>query len=265
MSRLEALRGDFAVLQRLLRGMPRSGSHAASLSEFYGPQASQYDRFRERLLRGREELIARLPLPERAHVVELGGGTGRNIEFFGERIDRIKTIEIVDLCAPLLARARERAMRVPQLRVVEADATTYQPSEPVDCVYFSYALTMIPDWRMAMRNAIEMLKPGGVLGVVDFYVSTVRPDIGCVQHDAITRHFWPTWFRHDGVRLDAQHLIELRRKLPEHELIEARAAVPYLPFGRVPYYVFVGRKPKMRRRLSPRDKFSHRSTARTPA
>ena len=242
MPRLEALRGDLAVLQRLLRGMPRGRSHAAALSEFYAPQARSYDRFRERLLRGRAELIARLDLPERAYVIELGGGTGRNAEFFGDRIARIETLEIVDVCAPLLAEARERARRIRQMRVVEADATTYRPAQPADCVYFSYALTMIPDWRAALANALTMLKPGGVLGVVDFHVSSARPGADCVRHGAITRRFWPAWFGHDGVKLDAEHLPTLRRLLPAHEFVESRASVPYVPFGRVPYYVFIGRK-----------------------
>ena len=241
MSRLDALCGDFAVLQRMLRGMPRTGSHASALAEFYAPQARHYDRFRERLLHGRAELITRLPLPERAHVVELGGGTGRNAEFFGPRLARIEALEIVDVCAPLLDEARERARRIPQLRVVAADATTYRPTEPVDCVYFSYALTMIPDWRAAIANALSMLKPGGVLGVVDFYVSGV-PAQRRVWHGPVTRWFWPAWFRHDGVRISALHVPELCRCLPDHELIEARARVPYLPLGRVPYYIFVGRK-----------------------
>src|SRR4051812_34919928 len=242
MSRLETLRADFAILRRLLRGMPRARSHAAALTAFYAPQAGHYDRFRERLLRGRAELIARLALPERAHVVELGGGTGRNAEFFGDALDRIHTLEIVDVCAPLLTQARTRAKRIPQLRIVEADATTYRPARLVDCVYFSYALTMIPDWRGAIDNALAMLKPGGLLGVVDFHVSEAEPAPGCVKHDAITRRFWPAWFAHDGVRLNAEHVPTLRRCVPEHELVEARAKVPFLPVGRVPYYVFVGRK-----------------------
>jgi S-adenosylmethionine-diacylgycerolhomoserine-N-methlytransferase len=234
MSPLEALRDDFAVLQRLLRGMPRADSHAAALTAFYAPQADAYDRFRERLLQGRAELIARLDLPERARVVELGGGTGRNAEFFGERLSRVESFEIVDLCAPLLAAARERARRIPALRAIEADATTYRPDEPVDAVYFSYALTMIPDWRAAIANALAMLKPGGVIGVVDFHVSDA--------HSALTRRFWPAWFGHDGVRISSEHLPTLRRLVPQHEVIEARAKVPYLPVGRVPYYIFVGRK-----------------------
>lgn len=244
MSRLEALRNDAAVLARLLRGMPRAASHADALVAFYGPQSEHYDRFRERLLAGRAELIAGLPLPDRAHVVELGGGTGRNAEFFGKRLARIERFEVVDLCRPLLAQARERARRIAQLHAVEADATTYRPVQPVDGVLLSYALTMIPDWQSAIANAIAMLKPGGVLGVVDFYVAPARPAFAdAARHSVLTRTFWPAWFRHDGVHLDAQHLPALRRALPQHEVVEARASVPYLPLGRVPYYRFVGRKP----------------------
>jgi S-adenosylmethionine-diacylgycerolhomoserine-N-methlytransferase len=243
MSRLETLRNDAAILTRLLRGMPRAASHADALGAFYGPQSQHYDRFRERLLAGRAQLIASLPLPERAHVVELGGGTGRNAEFFGERLTHIERFEVVDLCRPLLAQARERARRVPQLHAVEADATTYRPAQPADCVFLSYALTMIPDWRGAIANAVAMLKPGGVLGVVDFYVAPAQPFADSARHSAWTRWFWPTWFRHDGVRLDAAHLSALREALPQHEVVEARAPVPYLPLGRVPYYRFVGRKP----------------------
>ena len=243
MSRLEALKGDAAVLARLLRGMPRAGSHAQALAAFYGPQSVQYDRFRERLLAGRAELIADLPLPPRAHVVELGGGTGRNAEFFGARLAQIESLTIVDLCAPLLAQARERARRIPQLHAVEADATTWQPRGPVDAVILSYALTMMPDWRGALANAIAMLRPGGVLGVVDFYVSPPPAEaVAGVRHGPLTRRFWPAWFAHDGVRLNAAHLPTLRALLADHAVTEARAPVPYLPLARVPYYRFVGRK-----------------------
>ena len=243
MSRLDALRGDVAVLARLVRGMPSASSHAQALGAFYGAQSAHYDRFRERLLQGRAELIGSLDLPLRARVVELGGGTGRNAEFFGERLAQIESITIVDLCGPLLAQARARASRIPQLRTIEADATTWQPDEPVDAVILSYALTMIPDWRGAIENAIAMLKPGGILGVVDFYVSPARRDTNDgAHHGALTRRFWPAWFAHDGVRLNARHLPTLRQLLPDNQIVEARATVPYLPLGRVPYYRFVGRK-----------------------
>ncbi len=31
----------------------------------------------------------------------------------------------------------------------------------------------------------------------------------------------------------------------DHALVEAHAKAPYLPLGRVPYYVFIGRKPAL--------------------
>jgi len=236
------LRGDLGVLLRLLRGMPRGATHAHSLDAFYDAQSGEYDRFRERLLRGRAELVASLPLPPHARIVELGGGTGRNVEFLGVRLADVASYTVVDLCEPLLARARERAQAMPQLHAVRGDATSWRPDTKVDAVILSYALTMIPDWRAAIANATAMLKPGGVLGVVDFYISPRRADVGTAQHGAFTRAFWPRWFAHDGVHPSAQHLPALRAALPAHEFVEARAPVPYLPLVRVPYYRFVGVK-----------------------
>jgi S-adenosylmethionine-diacylgycerolhomoserine-N-methlytransferase len=237
------VRGEAETLLRLVRGLPRGGSHRERLQAFYAPQARDYDRFRERLLHGRAELIEWLAPPPGARVVELGAGTGANLAFFGQRLSRLASLELVDLCPALLDRARERARGIANVRVVEADATTYRPPEPVDCVYFSYALTMIPDWREALDNALAMLRPGGRLGAVDFYVSDAGPAPGTARHGTATRLFWSRWFAHDGVRLDPGHLRRLRALLPDHRRAERRGRVPYLPGLRVPFYLFAGRVP----------------------
>jgi S-adenosylmethionine-diacylgycerolhomoserine-N-methlytransferase len=234
--------GELQVLWRLLRGQPKSGSLAERLTAFYAPQAAQYDAFRERLLHGRAELMQRLAPPPGATVLELGAGTGRNLGFLGERVANLGAVELVDLCPALLALARQRTAELPNVRVIEADAVTYQSAQLFDVVYFSYALTMIPNWEGTLHNALALLKPGGKLGVVDFYVSEAQPAAGLVRHAALTRWFWPRWFGHDGVHPQPTHLPTLRRLLPNHELSEHRAPVPYLPGVRVPYYVFVGEK-----------------------
>ena len=246
--------GDAQVLWRMVRGQPRSGSLAERLTAFYGPQAAHYDAFRERLLHGRADLMARLAPEPGAHVIELGAGTGRNLGFLGDRLSGLGRVELVDLCPALLEQARQRTQGLSNVRVVEADAVTYRSDRQADVVYFSYSLTMIPDWEGALRNALALLKPGGQLGVVDFYVSDPEPESGLVRHGALTRWFWPRWFGHDGVHPNPAHLRTLRRLLPEHTLTEHRAPVPYLPGVRVPYYIFVGRAPnpsKMTRNARP--------------
>jgi S-adenosylmethionine-diacylgycerolhomoserine-N-methlytransferase len=241
------LGADLRVLLHLLRGQRKHGDQRSRLQAFYGPQAAHYDAFRDRLLHGREALIGDLQaaLGERlpgAHLIELGGGTGRNLEFFGPRLADFGQVTLVDLCPALLAQARHKFAHQPQVRLIEADATRWQPEQPADALYCAYSLTMIPDWRAALDNAIAMLKPGGILGVVDFYVSSATPPGDQRRHAALTRWFWPRWFAHDGVHPTPEHLATLRALLPEHEFSEARAPVPYLPGFAVPYYRFLGRR-----------------------
>lgn len=238
---LDRTRAELTVLRSMARGLPAGGDHGQRLEAFYAPQAAHYDRFRERLLHGRDSLIASIDLPPRARIVELGGGTGRLIEYFDRRVEQIQDYHVVDLCRPLLEQARERARRYPQLRPVHADACRWRPEQPVDVVIASYALTMIPDWHAAIRHACSLLRPGGQLAIVDFYVGDGR--CGLRRHGWATRRFWPAWFGHDGVELDSRRVHALRRALPDHRLLESAAPVPYLPLLRVPYFQFWGRKP----------------------
>ncbi len=236
------LLADSRVLWQMLRGQSRTGSAAERLQAFYAPQASRYDDFRARLLHGREDLIDRLMAPEGGVVVELGGGTGSNIDRFGRRIQRLRRYVLVDLCPALLEQARLRARRYRNVELVEGDVTRFQPAEQADCVFFSYSLTMIDDWRAAIGNAMSMLKPGGSLGVVDFYVSGAKPPPGFVRHAAWQRWLWRRWFAHDGVRLSPEHLQSLRDLMPDHVCFERQGPLPYVPGLCVPYYLFIGRK-----------------------
>ena len=105
---------DAKILLSLARGVPRTGSQAQRLGAFYGPQADHYDAFRARLLAGRGELVAAMPVPDGADVIELGGDTGFNLTYFGDRLARLGHVEIDDLCAPLLPRARARSAPCPR-------------------------------------------------------------------------------------------------------------------------------------------------------
>lgn len=231
---MRELTADARTLWRLLRGQPRGASHADNLQAFYAPQADRYDAFRARLLHGREELIALLALRPGSHVVELGCGTGSSLQLLGPLAGRLARFDMVDLCPALLDVARRRSAGHPGVRLVEADATTWQPDAPPDVVFMSYSLTMMPQWRAVIANAHAMLGSGGRFGIVDFHL----PDSG----SKLANGFWRRWFAHDGVHPSSEHLPTLRQHFVPVHCTESRARLPYLPVVRAPYYHFVGSK-----------------------
>lgn len=240
-----SLLSDLKILYHMALRPIRGKSHAERLENFYSGQAEAYDDFRKRLLKGREELWKKIGPRPGSTWVDMGGGTGANLEFFGPDIQQLKKVYVVDLAGSLLKVAQQRAEKNQwsNVQTVEADATRWQPADgPVDVVTFSYSLTMIPDWFAAIDNALQMLKPGGVIGVVDFYVSRKHPDEGLKRHGWSTRSFWPIWFSNDNVYPSSEHLPYLRHRFESQWLSENRAKVPYLPLVRTPYYQFIGYK-----------------------
>ena len=237
---------DMKILYHMLFKPVRGDSHAERMESFYGGQANAYDDFRRRLLKGREELFAAVPKPKGGVWVDMGGGTGSNIENLADDISEFKKVYVVDLSESLLKVASDRfeARGWDNAEAVAFDATKFCPAEgQADVVTFSYSLTMIPDWFGAIENAKRMLKADGKLGVVDFYVSRKFPAETHTRHNWFTRNFWPMWFSNDNVFPSADHVPFLTRNFETERFTEHRAKVPYIPLIRVPYYNFVG-KPK---------------------
>jgi S-adenosylmethionine-diacylgycerolhomoserine-N-methlytransferase len=239
------LLNDAKILWHLVVSRARGNTHEERLESFYQGQASGYDAFRKRLLHGREELFQRLEPPPHSVWVDLGAGTGENAEKWGDRLAAFEKAYLVDLSASLLkvAEGRIAARGWTNVVAVHADATQFVPPEQaVDVVTCSYSLTMIPDWFLAIDQALRLLKPGGLLGVVDFFVARKYPADGLAKHGWTTRNLWPLWFGNDNVFPSPDHLPYLQSRLETVHLQQARGKVPYLPFVRAPYYVFVGRK-----------------------
>lgn len=239
-----SLLSDLRVLWHLLVSPIRGTSHAERLNSFYAGQAADYDAFRARLLKGRGELLQSLPAPTGGVWVDMGGGTGANLEA-APWLSSCRRVVVADLCQPLLDVCRERVQHRgwSQVEPVLADVTTYDPGEPVDLVTFSYSLTMIPDWFRAVERARAMLAPGGVIGIVDFYVSRKYVPANRVRHGWLTRSLIPVWFATDNVHPSRDHLPYLESRFETVRLDEDRAAIPYVPLLKAPYYRFVGRKP----------------------
>jgi S-adenosylmethionine-diacylgycerolhomoserine-N-methlytransferase len=239
------LLADLRILCRLAFPRADEDDPGVRLEAFYHDQAEGYDDFRRRLLHGREEMMRGLELAPGARLLDMGGGTGSNLEYLDDRWDRLASVEVVDLCPALLRVARARVARRgwDKVDVVQGDATTYEPSGgPADAVTFSYSLTMMPDWFRAVDRAHALLRPGGMVGVADFYVARKWPAPGLRRHSAWQRWFWPWWFSRDNVFLSPDILPYLQSWFQTVRLEERLGRVPYLPGLKVPYYIFIGRR-----------------------
>ena len=189
-------------------------------------------------------MCSAIPVPTGGVWVDMGGGTGQNLEYLGDSIRQLAKIYVVDLSPSLLAIARKRIRRRgwTNVELVEADVTTFRPlAQPADVVTFSYSLTMIPDWFTAIERARSMLRQEGLIGVVDFYVSRKHTAAGWRRHPWRYRTFWPAWFARDNVFLSPDHAPYLQAQFEQIEFKEQLAPIPYLPGLRVPYYTFIGR------------------------
>src|SRR5688500_18189686 len=77
-----SLFSDLKILYHLALKPVRGKDHAARMENFYAGQAEAYDDFRKRLLKGRQELWNLIQPPAGGTWVDMGGGTGGNLEYF---------------------------------------------------------------------------------------------------------------------------------------------------------------------------------------
>lgn len=242
---IDSLSRELKLLYHICFAKNGGQSHEQRMENYFGPQAEGYDSFRKRLLHGRAELYQQLPSPENGVWLELGGGTGQSLEFLGDRIHKLDKVYLVDLSPSLLEVAKERGKRNgwKNLVCVEADASSFAPPEKaVDVVTFTYSLSMIPSWIEALNHVNQILKPGGTLGVVDFYQARKHPVKQThAKQGLIAKLFWHVFFQGDDVFPDKDHLPYMCSLLEETNTDFGKGKIPYLPLW-APYYTFQGVK-----------------------
>jgi SAM-dependent methyltransferase len=72
----------------------------------------------------------------------------------------------LDVSAPMLARARERAVGLAAATFVEADAATHRLDPPADLLVSRFGVMFFADPGAAIANLLRLLQPGGRLAFV---------------------------------------------------------------------------------------------------
>jgi S-adenosylmethionine-diacylgycerolhomoserine-N-methlytransferase len=150
---------------------------AARMDRMYRYQRHIYDLTRKHYLLGRERLIDQLAPAPGAAVAEIGCGTGHNLIALARRYPEIRLFGI-DPSAAMLETARHKIQRAGlehRIRLAQGLGEELDPFAMFnlvgyfDAIVISYALSMIPDWQPVVVRAVDNLRRGGTLAVVDFW------------------------------------------------------------------------------------------------
>jgi ubiquinone/menaquinone biosynthesis C-methylase UbiE len=110
--------------------------------------------------------------------LEIGIGRGRTLPFYPRHV-HLSAIEISPVSLEIVARrARELGLDA-SLREGDAAALPY-PDDHFDTVVFCFALCTIPNDRTAIAEAVRVLRPGGLLLLVE-HILAEKLEVQCLE------------------------------------------------------------------------------------
>jgi len=124
--------------------------------------------------RCRRGAVAALDLRPGDAVLDLACGTGSNFPYLQRVVGSSGRIIGFDYTPEMLAQARARVQRAgwANVTLIRGDAAQLSLDAPVDGVLCTFALSVIPGWRVATDRVADVLRPGGVFAVADARLST---------------------------------------------------------------------------------------------
>ena len=159
-------------------------SHGRLMDSVYARQRHIYDISRKYYLLGRDPLIAGLDVPPGGSVLEIACGTGRNLILAARSYPDARLYGF-DISAEMLMTARRstgKAGLSSRIHLAEGNAEAFDPLKffgiaKFDRVFFSYSLSMIPDWPAAIATGLAAVAPGGSLHIADFGCQEDMPPV----------------------------------------------------------------------------------------
>ena len=209
-----------------LRHLRNASSHRQTMTNYYNVQTDFSDATRWMFVYGRETLIGHIDIRPGDRILDIGCGTGKNFDAIQERLRGSGELIGVD-CSPTMLEKAEERIRSRGWKNVRLIDIEYG-KEPLtrgrsDVVLFSYSLSMIPDWKLALACAHAELWPGGRIGVVDFLKLTN------------SSRWFSEWLELNHAIADRPYEAELRKLF--HETAHRRCSAWG---GLWSFYLFVG-------------------------
>ena len=118
----------------------------------------------------RKKAVSSLHLTKTAAVLDVACGTGLNFNIIESYVKNSGKIVGVDISSSVLKKAQERikAHRWTNIELVHADIAQYESDIRFDAALCTFALSIIPHYKDAINNIVNLLNPQGrfvVLGM----------------------------------------------------------------------------------------------------
>lgn len=135
-----------------------------------------YDATRKYYLLGRDTLLERIAQHPSKNLLEIGCGTARNLISLAHLLPTTQLFGL-DASGEMLKTAARSVHRSGHTRRIVLrhglaehldHFHTFGLTAPFDTIFFSYSLSMIPAWPLALDAALQNLTPDGRLYMVDF-------------------------------------------------------------------------------------------------
>ena len=163
--------------QPLVAGGPVPGdpNRAPAVRDMVARIAPGYDRANQFMSMGIDRAWRRIAIRElgasaRGDVLDLCAGT---MDFTAALAGGAKSVVALDFCAPMLDAGMAKIPAGANVRTICADARELPlPDASVDAIVIGFGIRNVPEPERALAEARRVLRPGGVMVVVDFFRPT---------------------------------------------------------------------------------------------
>ncbi|SEG05536.1 phosphatidylethanolamine/phosphatidyl-N-methylethanolamine N-methyltransferase [Halpernia humi] len=133
--------------------------------------------------KARKYAISELKINRENTVLNLPCGTGENLKYFQKFLQNSGNIIGIDLSSGMLAQARKKveANNYKNVHLIIENATKIDQDwmkdfsngnfpEKVDAVFCDLGLSGLPEWENIIDNMISILRPGGRIVILDWFI-----------------------------------------------------------------------------------------------